>query len=219
MENQVNTIEPEKSPERIEADMFETRESLTVKVAALENQVMGTVQTAANTLTDTVDAVKSFVSTAPEAVGETVDQVVSAVRERVEKTFDISSHVQSNPWSSVGVSVGLGFLAGYFQFPGKKSTGSSSRDYSEQPPPRSEESFRPPASPKEPGLFDEIIGMLGKKVKEMAETAIAAGTVALNKNIGDAVPNLIDEVTRSFLPTNRETTEQNFDAGKKIYGR
>ena len=56
MENQINTMPVDKTPEQIETEMFQTRESLTEKVAALENQVVGTVQNAANTLTDTVDA-------------------------------------------------------------------------------------------------------------------------------------------------------------------
>jgi len=121
MENQI-VIDPStgnKTPEQIEAEMFVTRESLTEKVNALENQVLGTVQTAANTITETVDAVKSFVNTAPDAVSDTVEQVTSAVKEQVARTFDITRHVQSKPLSSVGVSVGLGFIAGYLFFWGK----------------------------------------------------------------------------------------------------
>jgi len=58
----------EKTPEQIEAEMMQTRESITQKVAALETQVVGTVQTAADTLTGTVEAVKELVTTAPGAV-------------------------------------------------------------------------------------------------------------------------------------------------------
>lgn len=219
MENQINTITEDKSPEQIEAEMFETRESLTEKVAALENQVVGTVQNAANTLTDTVDAVKSFVATAPETVNDTVEQVVTAVRERVEKTFDISSRVQNNPWSSVGVSVGLGFLAGYLLFPEQKSSGASKPERSMPPPLPTEDRSRPMAPSPEPGLLDELFGMLGKKVKEMTESVIDSAAVAVNRNIRESVPKLVDEATRKMVGENRESAEQSFDAGKRIYGR
>jgi ElaB/YqjD/DUF883 family membrane-anchored ribosome-binding protein len=219
MENQVIAITEEKTPEQIEAEMFETRESLTEKVAALENQVVGTVQNAANTLTDTVDAVKSFVKTAPETVSDTVVNMVAAVRERVGNTFAISSRVQNNPWSSVGVSVGLGFLAGYLLLPGQKSTGASKPESRMPPPLPPEDRPRPTAPSPGPGLLDELFGMLGKKVKEMTENVIDSATVAVNKNIRESVPKLIDEAAKKMVGVNGESAEQSFDAGKRIYGR
>jgi ElaB/YqjD/DUF883 family membrane-anchored ribosome-binding protein len=212
MENQVNTASIEKTPEQIEAEMFETRESLTEKVAALENQVVGTVQTAANTLTDTVDAVKSFVTSAPE----TVENVASAVGERVKRTFDISSHVQSNPWTSLGVSMGLGFLTGYFLFNERKlsskgSEPSAAPTFIPQEPPRLA------SPPREPGLIDELLSLIGHKVKEMTENVIDSASVAVNKNIRENVPKLVEEATRRFIHENHENG-QSFDAGKRIYG-
>jgi ElaB/YqjD/DUF883 family membrane-anchored ribosome-binding protein len=219
MENQVNTIPEQKTPEKIEAQMLQTRESLTEKVAALENQVLGTVQNAADTLTETVDAVKTFVETAPETVSETVENVVSTVREKVEKTFDISSRVQENPWSSVGVSVGVGFLVGYLAFPGGKSSGSSRTESRTAPFPAGEP-IPSVAAPRQPGLVDEVLGMLGKKVKAMAETMIDSASSALSKNIQETVPTLLTEATKRFVGTNdHESTDPSFDAGKRIYGR
>ena len=46
MENQSLTPTVTKSPEQIEHEMAQTRESLTEKVVALEHQVVGTVKTA-----------------------------------------------------------------------------------------------------------------------------------------------------------------------------
>jgi ElaB/YqjD/DUF883 family membrane-anchored ribosome-binding protein len=219
MENQINTVAEEKTPEQIEAEMFETRESLTEKVEALENQVVGTVQNAANTLTDTVDAVKSFVKTAPESVGDTVEQVVAAVRERVENTFDISDRVQKNPLSSISVSLGLGFLAGYLFFPARNSSSGSEPERRIPPPLPSEDRLRPMAASTEPGLLDELFGMLGKKVKEMTESVIDSAAVAVNRNIRESVPKLVDEAARNMVGEKREPAEQSFDAGKRIYGR
>ena len=91
---------PNKSPEEIEREMLQTRESITEKVAALESQVVGSVQTAADTLTHTVDAVKSLVSGAPEAVSDSVKQATAAVGDAMRDTFDISAHVRRNPWAA-----------------------------------------------------------------------------------------------------------------------
>jgi len=210
MENQVNTLPVDKTPEQIEREMNQTRESLTEKVAALENQVVGTVQDAANTLTDTVDAVKSFVNTAPEAVSDTVEQVAEAVSEQVKKTFDISGHVQANPWTAVGVSVGVGFLTGLLVFRGQNS--SVPRPVASMPAMAS-----PPfAAPREPGLFDDLLGMVGRKVKEAAEHVIDSATASVTKNVQESIPKLIDGAAKRFIPDMELSREPGYNAGARI---
>jgi len=214
MENQV--IDPStcnKTPEQIEAEMFVTRESLTEKVNALENQVLGTVQTAANTITETVDAVKSFVNTAPDAVSDTVEQVTSAVKEQVARTFDITSHVQSSPLSSVGISVGLGFIAGYLAFGNGRS--SSYRGRAE------ERSFAAstPSTPRQPGIFDEIFSIVGRKVKEVAEMVIDSASTTVSNNIRESIPKLVEEAAKRFMPDNFETHGEPLKDGNHFYGR
>ena len=200
MENNVTINPVEKTPEQIEAEMFATRESLTEKVAALENQVVGTVQNAAHTITDTVDAVKSFVETAPEAVSETVEQVASAVKEHVKKTFDISSQVRDYPWASVGVAVGVGFLTSYL-VSGDRGTASSSASSSAS----STTPLAPtPFASREPGMFDDLLHSLGRKVREkvreLTETAIDAAAAALNQSVRAGIPRLVEEVARKYMP-------------------
>jgi len=218
MENQVNTLPVDKTPEQIQTEMAETRESLTEKVAALESQVVGTVQNAANTLTDTVDAVKSFVKNAPESVSDTVDQVATEVSDRVKRTFDITSRVQSNPWSSFGVSVGLGFVAGLLVFRERKSAAFSTPASS---PPSTAYPTLPfsPASAPTPGLFDDLMGMLGRKVKEVTEGVIDAATGAVNKNLREGIPKLVDEAAKRLVPEKEEEAERNFDGANRIFGR
>ena len=87
------TPETEKTPEDIQQEMLQTRESLTEKVEALEHQVVGTVE-----------AVKSFVTTAPETVSDTVKQAAAAVSESVKETFDITGHIRKHPLAAVGVA-------------------------------------------------------------------------------------------------------------------
>lgn len=181
MENHELSPGSEKTPEQIQEEMAQTRESLTEKVAALEHQVLGTVQTATDTLSGTVEAVKSFVSSAPE----TVRDAAAAVVEKLSEVLDVSSHVQKHPWTAVGTSAALGCLTGWLIF----------RDHSHsangvaQPAPVPV--YTPPAPPR-PGVFDELFTMLGRKLREVAETAIDSASAAVNKTVREEVPRLVD---------------------------
>jgi ElaB/YqjD/DUF883 family membrane-anchored ribosome-binding protein len=207
VENQVITPPANKTPEQIKQKMLETRESLTEKVAALENQVVGTVQTAADTLTDTVGAVKSLITNAPETVSDTVKQATEAVSETLKKTFDVSHHVQSRPWTSLGVSTGLGFLTGLLVFRDRQAVASS------VPAP----TLTPMPPPSGPGLFDDLVGMLGRKLKEVTESFIDAATTSINKNVREGVPKLIDAAAEHLTPKTNGSPESRFDGGDRIF--
>ncbi|MCI0704091.1 MAG: hypothetical protein L0241_23790 [Planctomycetia bacterium] len=210
MDNQV-TPTVEKTPEEIEQEMLHTRESLTEKVAALENQVVGTVQTAADTITGTVEAVKSLVTQAPEAVSETVKQAAEVVGEKMKQTFDITGHVRRHPWPAMGVSAGLGFLTALLVFR-SRDTSAPAPVAASTPPART-----PEVAPSTPGVFDELIGMIGKKVKDLAETAIDTTAAAVKANIQEAVPNLVSEATARLTETNASGDDSPDIAGR--FGR
>lgn len=184
MENRL-TPEAEKTPEEIQSEMAQTRESLTEKVAALETQVVGTAKTAADTLTGTVEAVKSLITTAPGAVTDTVKQAAEVVSEKMKEVFDITGHVRANPLTSVGVSAGLGFVTGLLVFGREKLA----------PVPMPVASPAPAAAPSRPGMFDDLLAMLGRKVREVAENAIDSASKAVNQNVRDGVPKLVDAAT------------------------
>jgi ElaB/YqjD/DUF883 family membrane-anchored ribosome-binding protein len=98
--------EPE---EVIKHQMLETRASLTEKLETLEQQVVGTVQTATSAVTDTVQSVK-------EAVQETVEMAKTSVYDTVEAvkdSFDVARHVRERPWTMMAGSVAVGFVGGY----------------------------------------------------------------------------------------------------------
>jgi ElaB/YqjD/DUF883 family membrane-anchored ribosome-binding protein len=175
--------------------MMATRESLTEKVAALENQVVDTVQTAANTLTETVDAVKSFVEGAPEAVSETVENVTSAVKERVKRTFDITSHVQENPWACVGASTGIGFLAGYLFFGNSHSRVSVRQMAEESAAPLHPHPFSSSSRVSGPGFLHSLLAIAGRKLQAIAESTLETATASLDRTVREAVPKLIDEAS------------------------
>jgi len=163
--------------------MAQTRESLTEKVAALENQVLGTAQTAANTLSTTVDAVKSLVETAPEAM----KQAATAVTDTVKSAFDISGHVRNYPWASVGVSTGVGFLTGLLVF-----RGHSNGETASSPAPMMSAASPPTGKP---GIFDELFAMIGRKVREVAENVIDTASATVNETVRSGVPKLVDAAT------------------------
>jgi ElaB/YqjD/DUF883 family membrane-anchored ribosome-binding protein len=218
MENQVITERVEKKPEQLEAEMLATRESITEKVAALENHVVDTVQNAATALTDTVDAVKSFVGSAPE----TVEHMADAVKKSVQSTFDISSRIRDNPWVCVGISVGIGCVASFLLSSRERAAGSTSP---RQNPPAPPESSSPPRSfekPSEPGLVDDLLSTLGRKVRDkvkaFGETAIDAAANAINSNMQDVLPKLVDEAARKLMPE-KEDKINGFDGSARIYGR
>lgn len=97
--------EPE---EVIRHQMLETRASLAEKLETLEQQVVGTVQSATNAVADTVESVT-------EAVQETVEMARSSVHgtvEAVKETFDLPRQVRAHPWVMFGGSVALGYASG-----------------------------------------------------------------------------------------------------------
>src|SRR5436309_2761663 len=99
------------SPELIKQGMQDTRQSLTDKVAALENQVFGTIHDATSAVHETVHSVKN-------AMNATISSVKS--------TFYINSHVREHPWAMVAGAMVAGIAAGYLVGSGRKSEGTSS---------------------------------------------------------------------------------------------
>jgi ElaB/YqjD/DUF883 family membrane-anchored ribosome-binding protein len=214
VDNQVTTPASDKTPEEIEQEMLQTRESLTEKVAALETQVAGTVQNAADTVTGTVEAVKSLITTAPGAVSDTVKQAAAAVGESMKETFDITGHVRRNPWASVGASAGLGFLVGLIVFRDRTTPVFAAAAPTPATPVGS--------APRQPGVFDEFIGMIGRKAKDLAETAIESASASLMANIQEGVPKLVNDAASRLTDTGAEpdspTFAGRFDGGRRMHG-
>lgn len=187
----------DKSPEQIEQEMLQTRESLTTKVSALENQVVGTVQTAADTISGTVGAVKSLVDTAPAAVTDTVKQAADVVGEKMKEIFDVTGHVQNHPWPSVAVATGLGFVTGLIAFRGSSGLGLG---VAPTAPVAAQPAYSvptAPAAPRAPGLFDELIAMAGRKLRELAQTALETASQAATQSVRENVPKLVDAATEA----------------------
>jgi ElaB/YqjD/DUF883 family membrane-anchored ribosome-binding protein len=194
---------PSKSPDQIEHDMADTRVSITEKVAALETQVMGTIQTATDTVTGTVEAVRDAITAAPAAVKETVKETVQAVKDSVS-SISVTACVQRNPWASLGVSAAGGFALGFLI--GGRSGSNPMRLAGELPATGGRPGVAAPqatAGESRPGGFlDGIFGNLfggmsetvGTELRRLAEAAIASASAAVKQAIDTQVPTLVQSV-------------------------
>jgi len=154
------------------------------------------VQTAADTLTGTVESVKSLVSHAPETVSETVKQASAAFSDAFKGAFDISSKVRENPLAAVGVSVLLGGIVGSL-LGGRRGAGGSFSPFADAGamPAAAGPGYgaAQPAAPSRPGIMDEFMGMIGGKLKDLAQTALNSLSESAKAAVETQVPKLVDE--------------------------
>lgn len=203
------------SPELIEQQMQQTRASLTEKVSALENQVLGTIQNATDAVQSTVESVKAAVHDVSATVKDTVSESVHTVRDQVKSTLDISRQTRENPWAMVGGAAAVGFAAGYFLFgPRGDHSGAARRAIggsfdglsvaSRQPltPPREA------AAPRRPGWVDELLDRVGEEAKRLGEMALASATASLRETVQQQVPKLIEEGIPKLIGTNHRRQPQ-----------
>lgn len=198
------------SPEVIEREMASTRQSLTDKVAAFEDQVAGTLHSATTTVQDTIDSLKSAVSDTVETVRGTVGSVAESVKgtvgsvtddvqhavhsaaEGVKDTFNVSHHVRNNPWVAVGSSTAVGFLTGLLCFRQAKKESAPVfipfRTHEPAPAPVPAQA----AAPRRPGLFDDLLKRLTDEVGKVAETALKTLSESVTRSVHDGIPKMVD---------------------------
>ena len=111
------------SPELIEREMEETRESLTEKVSLLEHQVVDKLQSATDAVQDTVQSVRSAVQDTVAAVTDTVKSSVESVSDGMKEALDVKKHVREYPWAMVGGAAAAGFVTGLLVFRSEQSRG------------------------------------------------------------------------------------------------
>lgn len=189
----------EKTPEEIQNEMLQTRESLTEKVEALEQQVVGTVE-----------AVKSFVTTAPETVSDTVKQAAAAVSESVKETFDITGHIRRHPLVAVGTAALVGCTLSWLLSRKRESDLSHRMSSAAADSPIGRPAEAPiappqpaaaaaPAAPEKPGLFDELFEMLGDKAKQLLREGLETASAALKESIQTQVPRLVNDMSARLV--------------------
>jgi ElaB/YqjD/DUF883 family membrane-anchored ribosome-binding protein len=188
----------DESPEMIELQMSETRDSLTEKINALENHVVGTLHNATSSVTDILDSVKNVVP-------DTIAGVQDAVTEQVNTTFNISKHTREKPWPMVGGATALGFITGMLLFrrvyvnPIKAGSAESAvSELSPKPVANTLQSSTPRASIKLPGWLDQIVDKLASRmseeVRKIGELAIDTASASLKQTVETTLPKLLGNV-------------------------
>ncbi len=177
--------ESEKSPEELERDMERTRESITEKVAALENQVIGTVQNATDSVSHTVEAVREAVAAAPSAFRDTVREMVDTVKEAIN-SFSTDECIRSFPTAALCTTTAAGFLAGYF-------IGGKSKQSSAIPPPLPRPQAAP-SHPSSPSLLTDLLHRCGGEMQRLASDSLATGIAALKSKVERQLPLVIDSI-------------------------
>jgi len=180
------------SPELIEREMEQTRESLTEKVSLLEDKVMGQLNSATDTVQDTVDSVQDTVQSVKAAVQDTVQSVsdtvkhsVQSMAEGMKESLDVRKHVQEKPLAMVGGAAAIGFLTGLIVFRGRPSGGAAPA-YAPMPV------AGYAAAPSRPAWLNDLIDMGMREVKKIAEQALATTTASLKQTVETGIPKLIE---------------------------
>ncbi len=209
------------SPEVIEQQMAVTRQSMSDKVAALEEQVVGTLRstTAAvnetvhsirSAVEDTVDSVKGTVGSVTESVkgtvGSVTDNVQSAmhtVTDNVKDATDISRHVRNNPWLVVGGAAAAGLFAGLMLFRRSGHHHTAGPTFIPYPaPPQATSAPAAAAGPAgHPGLFDDLLKMISQEVRKVAETAISTLSESVKNSVHDGIPKMVDGAVTKLTDT------------------
>lgn len=216
----------DKTPDQIEREMTQTRESITEKVSLLESQVLGNINsltesvgTVREQVADTVQTIREAVVGAPSAVSDTVKQTLSSVGETVKETvgsFSVSDCTRRNPWAAVGTSAGVGFVVGLL-IPSRGSRPLMARGHDEPAPGgrvgtahTAYQGFTPPARddrPAEPGLFGGLWAMVGQEVKQLARQALDTALASAKQAVQHKVPQAVDTAVQGL--TDRVATAAN----------
>ena len=196
----------DETPELIEQRMHGTRQSLADKLGALETAVSQTIANTTHAVQETVESVRSSVQEATGVVQDTVGGVRSlfggggssdgaggaenAIHNSIQSlattaggeirdAVDITPQIREKPWQYVGGAVAIGFVAGYFFGPSRLSGGGVQAAYAA------------PGSGR-PGLFDDLVRMLGQEVRKVGENAISSLSQSVNQSVKSAVPKIVD---------------------------
>jgi len=248
VENTTPSVTDRRSPDELERDMERTRESITEKVAALENQVIGTIQTATDTVSDTVNAVKETISTATGSVSDTVNAVKdtisaapSAVRETIHDTiesvkdsvrsFSITGCISNNPGAALTTSILGGFLTGYLtgsrsiMARGRRAPAPMGYAGTEREP---QSLYNGPAAPsrrEEPGFFGNLFQMASQEIQKIAEQAMNTAIASLKSNVETKVPDFVEQAVSGLTdrisnPSSdgREKDRHDYAARTPAYG-
>ena len=198
--NALNYDPADQRPEEIEEAMRRTRMQLNAKVTALEQQVVGTAKSATDAVSSTVNSIRSLFA-GPSGGGPDTRAIVGDTVSALTDTVDLSTPIRQNPMAALGLAVGAGFLTGFLvtdrrddavAAPGPAFTPAAGPGPYPPPLPR-------PAKP--PGVFDELMGLIGRKLREVAEAAIDTTSASVKHKVHEEAPHVVDQVAQRLTGT------------------
>lgn len=194
------------SPELIEREMEQTRESLTQKVSLLEDKVIGQVEDATDTVHGTIESVQETVQCMKAAVQDTVRSVTDTVTHSVrsltdgmKEALDVRKHTIENPLAMVGGAAAAGFVTGLIVF--RRPASVSGDELPAYTPLPAAAPAAAPAARQRPQWLNDILDMAGREVKQIAQQALAQASASLRQTVQARVPHLIEQVVPGARPT------------------
>lgn len=201
------------SPEVIEHEMQSTRESLTEKVAQLEQQVVGTLHSSTTAVQDTVDSVKLAVRDTVDSVTGTLKESVTSLTDGLKDALDVKRHVRENPWAALGGAAAAGFITGMLAFRREGSSTPGLPAGTHTPIMGGVPTYSPPRS----GWFADLFEMAGQEVKKIAQDALTKATAQLKQTVNEGVPKFIETAVSRVTEHTKAADSQ--PAGSHANGR
>jgi ElaB/YqjD/DUF883 family membrane-anchored ribosome-binding protein len=188
------------SPELIERQIEQTRQSLTGKVSLLEQQVLGTIQSATDAVNDSVKFARTAVHDTIEDVSGAVKNSVELVSDGVKDALNVSERVRNHPWMMVGGVVAVGFIASTLVFRRNPSVETRANDLSK--PESRPLPINTPVATSRPAWLSEILDLVAQEVKKLAERAITRAVSSIQQGVEHGIPKLIDRAMPEVGPEN-----------------
>jgi len=153
------------------------RTALAERLAALEDRVTGTIDTARCALEETTQTVRDTVGDVTEKARGLVDSSTHSLKE----AFDFRKQIRAHPWEGAGFAVAAGLIAGLLSRRGAERRAGITGTYSAAAPaamPR----------PQPSGFFGQILERARQELMNLGETAIASASQALQENVEQILP-------------------------------
>jgi ElaB/YqjD/DUF883 family membrane-anchored ribosome-binding protein len=193
--------------ELVKQQMGQTRAALTEKVETLEKKVLGTVNEATDTVSQTVHEIGCTARETARDLRATMHETVSSVRD----ALDVSQQMRHHPWLMLSGSVFAGYVGGrlldnleHGHMPSLPALGTGP----EQLLPRDSElreriQAEPAARRSMPSFFRALAETFGPELEKAKRAAVGLALGLVRDKLGEAVPpqlrdnvnELMDRVT------------------------
>ena len=160
----------------------------------MEEQVVGTIQSATTVVQDTVETVKSAMHDTVNTVKDSVTESVNSVTDSVRQTLDVTTRVRENPFVAVGSALAVGFVAGLVFFRSRQAATvpASAPVAPAYQPMRAAE----PVRSSGPSIWDAVLTRVGQELFKVGERAVESASASIQQTVNDQIPKLIESLVQ-----------------------